>query len=1304
MATPVLESSFTTGEVAPALFGNVQLARMHAAASTMRNFFVGYQGGAYSRAGTAFVGFSKQTGRDYPPRMVTFQFNIDQGLALEFGNFYMRVISDGGYVTESPAVITNISQANPGVLTFGTEYAVSATPINTAVSSSYAPGDTVTLAGGTFSTPAVLLLETTALLSIVVHNPGSNAGGYAPNQTINLSGGTFSVAPVLRVVTTKVVYAQVGDHGFGGSTGPAVVTGTTGTGTKFQLNVTLGLNDGVIGILTVDSIAVAGSYSVNPNNGVSLEPVTGGGLTGATVHVYMGVETVVVLQGGAFTANAPGGNMAQLYSSGSGTGATFQTALFGPNTLSVQTQGVYTVFPTNPVAQGGTSGGGVGAEFTVVSATPTFNDGDWLFIQNVSGMTQINGTTVVVQPLSPTTYAMFDVYGDPINTTILSAYTSGGTASRIYTLQTPYSEVDLKYLKFTQSADVMSLCLVNQKTFVEYEQQDLARLAADSWALTPAVPLTTAVAPTNAAGTASSSGSSNYEYVITSVTEDGTESVRSNIAKINSAVSINSTAGTITMTWSAALGATKYNVYKATPQITAAVPDGVLFGYVGSAYGLSFIDDNIVPDFTQVPPQHRNPFARGRIISARPTTGGAAYTTVTITVNSATGTGAVLTGVLTGGALSAIIVENEGENYSDGDTITVGGTGGSGATAVLTVGPQSGTYPAVPAYFQQRRVYAYTLNQPDTYFMSQPGAYLNFDRRIPTIDSDSITGTPWSVEVNGIQFMIPVAGGLVVLTGLEAYFVNGAGGSAFSPQPITPSSQSAQPQGFNGCSATVPPVRIYQDVLYVQAKGSTYRDFAFSISLNTYTGEDITQNSTHLFNGYQIVDHAWCEEPSRVLWAVRDDGVLLSLTYVKPEKVQGWARHDTNGRFASVCSVTEPPVDALYAAVERQIGSQTAYVIERMNNRLWKTVEDAWCVDCGFSLPMDTPNAILASSSATGLGACTGVTGLVGGTGYSAAATATVVDDNGRGPGTGATPVLTIVGGVITAVAFPNQGTGYVRPKLVITDPAGSAGGSGASAIVTLSNAATFTADSPVFSGGDVGRVIRMGGGVATVTAFIDTRNVAVNITSPIAAVQPNTTRVQNQPAGSWTISTPITTVQGLGPLAGATVTGLADGVKIPPMVVSDTGEIVLDRPASQITIGLGFQAQLQSVYLDAGEPTVQGQRKVIAEGTARIQASGPFLMGSNQVDGSTQSPILVAPQWSMVDAPISTQAPYNSVTVPLCTDDIRIPINTGYAKHGQVCVQQDDPYPLNVLAFVPSVLTGDTSSQAWPKKEGKRG
>src|SRR5574337_220917 len=966
MSTPILERAFTTGEVAPALFGNVQLARMHAAASTMRNFFVGYQGGAYSRAGTAFVGFSKQTGRAYPPRVISFQFSINQGLALEFGNFYMRVIFDGAYVTEAPYVITNATQASPCVLTISpTSTLDSVTPINSAVSASYVPGDTVSLAGGTFSTRAVARVAYTQLSSIAVNAPGSN---YAAGGLITLNGGSPIVRPVVRIATAKVVsVAAIENAGSGGTPGAAVLTGTTGTGTKVQLNVTIG---GLGQLVSINSIAVAGSYSVDPYTaiyGFETDQLSGGGFAAPPYVLYrMGVDTVSVVDPGQFFAN--GATFTQYSTNGSGSGATFNTPVFGVYSATVLTPGEYTVLPTNPVAQFGTSGTGVGVTFTAAwSSSPSIATGDWFFVQGVGGMTEINNQTFVAS-VAGANLSLFDVYGNPIDSTLFTAYTSGGTASRIYTLATQFSEQDLDWIKATESADTMSLCCVNQQTGTEYPPVDLTRFADDNWVLTTVVATPSLSAPTGASVTvtpqpATPVADAGYSYVVTALNSDGTESIASNIASVADQTDIGATAGTATIAWSDVIGGNKYFVYKATPVLVPhgtgshVPPTGSPFGYVGYAFGSRFMDTNIIPDFTQVPPLHKNPFARGQILSLTPGAGGSGYTsTPTATINTFTGGGAVILPVVdAANTVVSYIVQDGGQNYAPTDTVTISGGGGSGATATLVLGPQTGTYPGVVAYFQQRRTYAYTINQPDTYFMSQPGLFLNFDTRDPTIPSDAITGTPWSVQVNGIQFMVPIGGALMVLTGLEAYLLTGEGGSTFTPQPLTPSSQSAQNQGFNGCSATVPPVRIYQDVLYVQAKGSTYRDFSFDVSKYSYTGDDITQAATQLFTGYTIKQHAWCEEPYRVLWAVRSDGVLLSLTWMKTEKVCGWARHDTFGSVKSLCSVTEPPVDALYLAVQRNIGEHTAYTIERMNNRIWNSVEDAWCVDCGFSLPMDKP-------------------------------------------------------------------------------------------------------------------------------------------------------------------------------------------------------------------------------------------------------------------------------------------------------------------------------------------------------------
>lgn len=106
----------------------------------------------------------------------------------------------------------------------------------------------------------------------------------APDVTV--SAGTLLAALPMSatpgVVAYQVQSAAVNAGGSGGTNGTQTVTGTTGTGTKFQASVTV--SGGAI--TAVNSITVAGSYSALPTS-LSAEPVTGASLTGATLSLAM---------------------------------------------------------------------------------------------------------------------------------------------------------------------------------------------------------------------------------------------------------------------------------------------------------------------------------------------------------------------------------------------------------------------------------------------------------------------------------------------------------------------------------------------------------------------------------------------------------------------------------------------------------------------------------------------------------------------------------------------------------------------------------------------------------------------------------------------------------------------------------------------------------------------------------------------------------------------------------------------------------------------------------------------------------
>jgi hypothetical protein len=377
---------------------------------------------------------------------------------------------------------------------------------------------------------------------------------------------------------------------------------------------------------------------------------------------------------------------------------------------------------------------------------------------------------------------------------------------------------------------------------------------------------------------------------------------------------------------------------------------------------------------------------------------------------------------------------------------------------------------------------------------------------------------------------------------------------------------------------------------------------------------------------------------------------------------------------------------------------------------LWTNVEDAWCVDAALRLSQPTPAATLMLSSAVGDGHISGLTGLVGGSGYSPATTFSISDTNG-GEGSGATLTGTIIGGVITALTLLTAGSGYQFPVITAYDPAGSAGGSGFSAQAFLANRAIASTNVATFIPGDTGSFIRAGGGIARITAYIDAQHVQINIFNSFPVVPNTGGEAQVFVAGNWTMTAPVATISGLNHLIGQTVTGLADGNVIPPTVVAANGSITLAEFASSVTVGLGFTAQLQSLPLDLGQPTVQGQRKAVSAITARLEASLGVQAVANQVDGSILNPPEIEVEWEDLaelpdegpGAPEYALTPYNALAEPLQTGDRRAVIGEGLSRRGQIALVQENPLPMNVLALIPEVLPGDAPQAQWPAPKGRR-
>ena len=118
--TITIQPSFAKGEVAPDVYGRVDIAAYSVALKQARNVRIRITGGAENRPGSRYVGPVKDHTKT--PRLIDFEFKTQDTYMIEMGDQYMRFITQGAYVTETPVTITGYTQANPVVVSATNTY------------------------------------------------------------------------------------------------------------------------------------------------------------------------------------------------------------------------------------------------------------------------------------------------------------------------------------------------------------------------------------------------------------------------------------------------------------------------------------------------------------------------------------------------------------------------------------------------------------------------------------------------------------------------------------------------------------------------------------------------------------------------------------------------------------------------------------------------------------------------------------------------------------------------------------------------------------------------------------------------------------------------------------------------------------------------------------------------------------------------------------------------------------------------------------------------------------------------------
>lgn len=603
----------------------------------------------------------------------------------------------------------------------------------------------------------------------------------------------------------------------------------------------------------------------------------------------------------------------------------------------------------------------------ITSAGHGYADGEEIFISGIIGPTGLNGRNFVVRNVTTNTFRLEDLNGVAVSTSGMPAYSGGGSARRVYEVASPYTADELRRLVFAQENDVMYL------THQAHPPMKLSRFSDANWTfevLTFAPKMSKPIGLSGYAVFKRKAGdSANVSYRVTSVSASGAESAPSAAVTVTVQYA-NEDGQRSRITWNSVPGASLYRIYRTDNG------DGMMAET--PALSIEFGQTENIGNGTQPPASS----AAGAPPAPTGVTGsivlGKEMKYVVAAVSEDTGEESLPSDPVTlrndmsyrgnrnnifwnalPGAGSYVLYRLDNGRYGYIGKTELTTFVDENITPDLASGPQEGNnpfnspgnYPACVNFYEQRLAMAGTQNVPAGLWLGQSANYENFGAASPIKASDAITIRLRSKEKNQIR-AISEARGMAVFTSANEFNVSG-GAEDF----LTPTNTVVKKQSNRG-SSWLQPIAVGDVMLFALARGGVIRDYSYEFANDNFSGRDLTIMSRHLFEGRKVLSWAYAQSPYSIVWVVLDNGVCVSLTYMREQEVWAWTRHETDGVFEAVNVVAEGDEDAVYFVVRRTVAGQQQRFVERMHSRLFDASEDAFFVDSGLSYEGPATKAI----------------------------------------------------------------------------------------------------------------------------------------------------------------------------------------------------------------------------------------------------------------------------------------------------------------------------------------------------------
>lgn len=609
-----------------------------------------------------------------------------------------------------------------------------------------------------------------------------------------------------------------------------------------------------------------------------------------------------------------------------------------------------------------------------------YANGDQIYITAVAGMTQLNGKMYKLANKSGNTYQLNDIDGNNIDSTGYSAYVSGGTASRVYTVTTPYLVADLTdslgnfKVKFVPSNNVVYM--LNGS----YQTQKLSRLGNTNWTVT-AVSLTNGPFQVKNNVVASTVYSSQFSTTVTGAAASA-GLIRLAVASTTGlvtgmSITVTKVVGTVEANgrWVVTVIDATHVDLQGSVFVNAYGSGGAVIGDIGTAVTLTasaatFASTDVGELF----------YLEKSAINVLPQWSPAITVVAGDTYRAGTNTYIALNGGTTGTVTpthtTGVTADgNPGIKwlYSDSGFGVVQITAFSSSTSVtgtiITQLPSLVIGVANATYLWAHSVFSNTLGWPEVgvFFRDRLGLIKGIQMAFSvTSDYENFAPKIGGVQTadSGIVITLPTAnpprwaidaGDLIIGTGGEEIVVTEiTTTAAFGPSNVR--ARRSTKYGSRNVDATL----AGYGILFVTRSGQSVRDLKYVFQISGYDAENITIWGEHIAKGANgqnsIIQTCYQQEPYGILWACTSDGRLIGLTYNREQAVAGWANYPVggNGIVESVCCIPSPDGtrDDVWMQVKRTINGVTRRYIEYIVPEFLDVdanIANAFYVDAGLT-------------------------------------------------------------------------------------------------------------------------------------------------------------------------------------------------------------------------------------------------------------------------------------------------------------------------------------------------------------------